>query len=168
MTHTADIRLIINTNTQVLTLLHNHSAICHYPISTAKNGTGQQMGSHCTPLGRHIIADKIGAHAPIGSVFVARVPTGEIYSEALALAYPDRDWILTRILRLAGTEDGFNKGIDANGISCDSFLRYIYIHGTPDDEPMGAPHSHGCIRMRNDDIIALFEEVAVGTMVEII
>ncbi len=126
------------------------------------------MGSHCTPLGRHVIVDKIGAHLPIGSVFVARVPTGEIYSEALALAHPDRDWILTRILRLAGTEDGFNKGIDADGTNCDSFARYIYIHGTPDSEPMGIPRSHGCVRMRNDDIIALFEQVCVGTLVKII
>lgn len=95
-------------------------------------------------------------------------PQGKSTAKRLRLPTRDRDRILTRILRLAGTEDGFNKGIDTNGISCDSFLRYIYIHGTPDDEPMGAPHSHGCIRMRNDDIIALFEEVAVGTMVEII
>lgn len=126
------------------------------------------MGSYCTPLGRHVVAQKIGDNAPINSVFVARVATGEIYDAVLGLNNPDRDWILTRILWLAGTEDGFNKGVDETGISCDTYERYIYIHGTPDSEPMGEPHSHGCIRMHSHDLVALFDCVDVGMMVEIV
>lgn len=139
-----------------------------YQVSTAKNGTGQAQGSNCTPLGHHIIAQKIGDNLPVGSVFVGRKPTGEIYSDALARLYPKRDWILTRILWLQGMQDGFNKGVDSTGTVCDSFERYIYIHGTPIDEPMGVPCSHGCIRMHDDALIELFECVDIGTSVWIV
>ncbi len=138
-----------------------------YPISTGKNGTGCQEGTGQTPLGQHSIAEKIGNNAPINTVFVARVATGEIYSETLSKQAPHRDWILSRILWLTGTEDGINKGTNSHGC-CDTYQRYIYIHGTPDSEPMGVAQSHGCIRMRNHDIIELFDKVDVGTPVEII
>lgn len=140
----------------------------HFSISTAKNGSGQRLGSECTPLGKHVICAKIGADLPINSVLVGRVPTGEIYDDDLAKRYPDRDWILTRILWLDGLELGVNKGITQDGTVCDSKARYIYIHGTPDTEPMGEPRSHGCIRMRNDDLVAVFELVDTNTIVEII
>jgi lipoprotein-anchoring transpeptidase ErfK/SrfK len=105
---------------------------------------------------------KIGDGQPLGSVFVGRRPTGEIHSEALARATPDRDWVLSRILWLSGTEIGKNRlG------SVDSMRRYIYIHGTPDSEPLGEPRSIGCIRMSNADVVELFDLVAVGTPVEI-
>ena len=138
-----------------------------YSISTAKNGTGELENTGCTPRGKHIISEKFGENLPINSVFVARQFTGEIYSEDLAKKFPNRDWILTRILWLEGCEQGVNKGKNAQGI-CDSKARYIYIHGTPDSEPMGVPLSHGCIRMRNQDILELFDAVDVGCPVAIV
>lgn len=133
-----------------------------YSISSALNGVGEKQGSECTPRGQHIISDKIGADAAMNSVFVGRVATGEIYHPELALQYPQRDWILSRILWLYGLEPEFNQGE-----GCDSHLRYIYIHGTPDTEPMGVAKSHGCIRMCNSDVMELFDLVEVGTPVNI-
>lgn len=134
----------------------------HWPVSTALRGTGQSDGSGCTPLGQHYVRAMVGAGAAEGTVFVGRRPTGEIYTPDLARRHPDRDWILTRILWLCGLEWGHNRG---PGV--DSFRRYIYIHGTPDSEPMGVPRSHGCIRMRNRDVMGLFERVRPGTLVDI-
>lgn len=153
------------THQQLILQLANNLAIT-YPISTAKNGIGQLENSGCTPLGKHIICQKFGENLPINSVFVAREFTGEIYNDDLAKQFPNRDWILSRILWLDGCEYGFNKGENDNGM-CDSKARYIYLHGTPDSEPMGIPLSHGCIRMRNSDIIELFEKVEVGCQVMI-
>lgn len=128
-----------------------------WPISTALNGVGCEEGSGRTPLGKHYIRACIGAGVPENGVFVARRFTGEIYSPALAASAPDRDWILTRILWLSGCEPGINRLGNV-----DTMRRYIYIHGTPDTEPMGTPLSHGCVRMRNSDILALFELVRAG------
>lgn len=133
-----------------------------WSISTAAAGTGQRQGSGCTPTGLLRIHAKIGADAAINSVFVGRQPTGEIYSPELAAAHPDRDWILTRILWLEGLELGHNLGGEV-----DTLARYIYIHGTPDTEPMGRPASHGCIRMRNSDLVDLFDRVEIHTEVRI-
>lgn len=134
-----------------------------YPVSTARNGAGEAKDSGCTPRGGHVVRAKIGASQPVGTVFVGRRPTGEIWTPELAAQNPDRDWILTRILWLSGREPGFNRLGD-----CDSMQRFIYIHGTPDTEPMGVPLSHGCIRMRNADVVDLFERVPVGTGVSIL
>lgn len=134
--------------------------VAEYVVSTSRHGAGEKAESGCTPRGAHVIAEKIGGTNEPGTVFVGRVPTGEIWSEELRRQHPERDWILTRILRLAGTEPGTNQGGDV-----DSFDRYIYIHGSPDDVPMGSPGSAGCIRMRNADVIDLFDRVAVGTPV---
>lgn len=131
-------------------------------MATAANGIGQQQGSECTPLGLHRVRAKIGAGATPNTVFVGRRPSGEIYSEKLAKAHPRRDWILTRILWLCGTQPGYNRFGKV-----DTMARYIYIHGAPDSHAMGVPSSHGCIKMRNSDIIELFDRVAVGTPVEI-
>jgi lipoprotein-anchoring transpeptidase ErfK/SrfK len=139
---------------------HLHSS---YPISSAINGPGELQGSGCTPLGEHVIRIKIGSGEPENAVFEARRPTGEIYTPDLGAAYPERDWILTRILWLSGKESGYNRGGDR-----DSLRRFIYIHGCPDSEPMGEPRSHGCIRMRNSDLLELFERVEAGTIVEIL
>ena len=163
----AALRLIVNIEKQTLSVYQHDKEIGHYDISTAKNGIGSQQDSGCTPLGAHIIAEKIGGSQPINAVFVGRVPTGEIYSSALGAQYPERDWILSRILWLAGLEDGVNKGSNEQG-GCDTYQRYIYIHGTPDDEPMDMPLSHGCVRMCNQDIIELFEQVIEGTPVTIV
>lgn len=129
-------------------------------ISTAKNGLGEQMGSQQTPRGWHRIHSVIGMDADINSVFVARKWTGEIYSPGLADKFPDRDWILTRILQLDGLEPGRNKHDQV-----DSLQRYIYIHGTPDTTDIFTPGSHGCIRMRNNDMIDLANWAVVDTRV---
>ncbi len=134
-----------------------------YPVSTALAGAGEQQGSGCTPRGRHRVRVKIGAGCPAGSVFVGRRHSGEVYSPALAAAAPERDWILSRILWLTGLEPGRNRGGER-----DTLRRFIYIHGTPDSEPMGVPRSHGCIRMRNADVIDLFDRVPVGCPVDIL
>jgi lipoprotein-anchoring transpeptidase ErfK/SrfK len=131
-----------------------------YSIATATRGIGQQFGSECTPLGKHIIRAKIGTDQPLNTIFVARRPTGEIYSEELAELTPERDWILTRILWLSGCQVGHNRLH-----SVDTMRRYIYIHGAPDSHKMGVPSSHGCIKMRNKDIMALYNLVSVGTEV---
>lgn len=127
------------------------------PVSTALNGVGEQNGSGQTPRGWHQIRACIGEGMPVNTVFRGRRPTGEIYSEALAKTAPQRDWILSRILWLSGLEPGKNRLGNV-----DSMRRFIYIHGTPDSEPMGTPLSHGCIRMRNDAVIELFSLVKPG------
>ena len=146
---------------QTLTLRDDAgSAIAQYPVSTALKGVGEEKNSYRTPRGRHIVRAKIGAGAPIGSVFKGRRATGEVWTPALGAQHPGRDFILTRILWLSGCEPGYNRLGNV-----DSMQRYIYIHGTPDSEPMGTPQSHGCVRMRNGDVIALFDAVPVGTPV---
>lgn len=131
-------------------------------VSTAKRGVGERINSECTPRGKHIIRAKIGAGAPVNTVFVSRRPTGEVYSPALRSLYPQRDWILTRILWLGGIEPGKNRLGDV-----DTMRRCIYIHGAPDEDLMGVPSSQGCIKMRNKDLIRLFDLVAPGTRVTI-
>ncbi len=133
-----------------------------FVVSTAANGAGEQFGSECTPRGRHIIRAKIGAHAVENTVFVGRRSTGEIYTAELGQQFPQRDWILTRILWLSGLEPGKNRlG------KVDTMRRYIYIHGCPDEDILGEPGSHGCIKMRNRDIIRLYERVVCGTQINI-
>lgn len=156
-------RIHVNIPTQSLNLFGDDGAcIRRYRVSTALNGPGEQQDSGCTPRGLHRIRAKIGAAAPAGAVFRGRRLTGEVWTPELAAANPDRDWILSRILWLSGCEVGRNR---LGGV--DSMRRYIYIHGTPDDQPMGEARSHGCIRMRNRDVIELFDLVAAGTTVEI-
>jgi len=133
-----------------------------WSVSTAKNGPGEKNGSFCTPRGKHIVRAKIGAGQPPGTVFVRRRPTGEVWTPELHAKYPGRDWMLTRILWLSGKERGFNRLGDV-----DTMRRYIYIHGSPDTAEMGKPGSIGCIRMRNRDIVELFERVPPYTPVEI-
>jgi L,D-transpeptidase YbiS len=134
-----------------------------YPVSTGANGVGEENGSYCTPRGKHVIRARVGAGQPENTVFVERRPTGEIYTPELGKTQPRRDWILTRILWLSGCERGYNR----MG-SCDTMRRYIYIHGTPDSTELGHPGSKGCIRMRNADLLELFELVPAGTQVNII
>ena len=133
-----------------------------YSVSTAKNGPGEKNGSFCTPRGRHIVRARIGAGQPVNTVFVRRRPTGEVWTPELHARYPGRDWMLTRILWLSGCEPGKNRLGDV-----DTMRRYIYIHGSPDSAEMGKPGSIGCIRMRNADIVELFDLVPPYTAVEI-
>jgi L,D-transpeptidase YbiS len=151
------LRIVVNLREQTLTLLDDAGPRRVFPISSAKNGAGEQMGSGCTPRGQHVIRAKIGRSLPAGSVFVGRRPTGEVYSSALAAQQPERDWILSRILWLQGCEPGRNRFGPV-----DTMRRYIYIHGCPDSEPIGIAASHGCIRMRNPDVIELFDLIEPG------
>lgn len=162
MSTAVETQIVVSVRRQELALLENGEPVRTWPVSTAANGPGEKNGSLCTPRGRHVIAEKVGPNAPLNAVFIGRIATGEIWTPELAAQHPDRDWILTRILWLEGCEEGRNRGGDV-----DSRQRFIYIHGTPDNEPMGVPASHGCIRMRNEDVVELFERVAEGTEVRI-
>ena len=150
-------RIEINLARQQLQLLENNAVIRQYSISSALNGPGEKTGSGCTPRGQHKIRIKIGRDCAANTVFQARRSTGELYSAELAAQFPERDWILARIIWLTGTQPGINRGGQV-----DTLKRFIYLHGCPDSEPMGVPRSHGCIRMRNHDIIELFELVDAG------
>lgn len=145
---------------QILYLYRNNAVVKSYSIATSRYGLGECQGSYKTPRGWHRVRAKIGAGQSINTVFVGRRPTGEIYTPQLAEQYPDRDWILTRILWLSGIELGKNRlG------KVDTMQRYIYIHGTPDEVQFGIPSSHGCIRMHNEDLIELFDLITVGEKV---
>jgi len=156
-------RIQVDIPTQTLVVYDDAGALLRrYPVSTAKNGPGERNGSFCTPRGRHIVRAKIGAGQPENTVFVRRRPTGERWSHELHTQYPGRDWMLTRILWLSGCEPGRNRLGEV-----DTMRRYIYIHGSPDSAQMGKPGSIGCIRMRNSDIVELFELVPPFTEVDI-
>jgi len=157
-------KIVIHIPSQTLTLFDDSGSLLQcYPVSTGANGVGEENGSFCTPRGRHVIRARIGDGQAPNTVFVRRRPTGEIYTPELGARHSGRDWILTRILWLSGREPGYNRGGN-----CDTMRRYIYIHGTPDETELGRPGSRGCIRMRNRDLLALFDRVATGTGVEII
>lgn len=156
-------KIQIDAAKQELTLLEGGKVVKRYAVSTAKKGLGEKNGSFQTPRGKHIIRAKIGAGQPPGTVFVRRRPTGEIWSRELHEKYPGRDWILTRILWLSGTERGKNRLGDV-----DTMRRYIYIHGSHELAEMGKPGSIGCVRMRNKDIIELYDLVPPYTPVEIV
>ncbi len=148
------LNLLISIPNQTLRLMEGDQLLAQFPVSTAFNGAGEVAGSEKTPRGKHIIRAKIGANLPENAVLKGRRWTGEIYTPTLAAQHPKRDWILSRILWLSGLEPGKNRLGNV-----DSMRRYIYIHGTPDTEPMSQPRSHGCIRMRNSEVIKLFDSV---------
>ena len=157
-------KILIGIGSQTLTLQDDlGGALKAYAISSAAGGAGEMRGSFKTPRGRHVVRAKIGSGMPENTVFVARRPTGEIYTPELADAHPGRDWILTRILWLSGCEKGVNRLGEV-----DTMRRYIYIHGTPDSVELGKPGSHGCIRMRNADMIELYDRIPAGIEVEIV
>jgi lipoprotein-anchoring transpeptidase ErfK/SrfK len=157
-------RIEISLPRQTLALLNDSGETRKlYPVSTAKNGPGEVRDSFCTPRGRHVVRAKIGAGQADNTVFVRRRPTGEIWSRELYEKFPGRDWILTRILWLSGCEPGFNRLGNV-----DTMRRYIYIHGSHELAEMGVPGSIGCIRMRNADIIELFDAIPAGTRVDIL
>jgi hypothetical protein len=156
----SDALITVNIAEQRLRLEQNGKVVMDVAVSTAKNGPGEQNGSECTPRGLHRIRARIGEGCEANTVFVGRRPTGELFSEALRVEHPQRDWILTRILWLCGMETRRNRGG-----SVDTMRRYVYIHGCPDSDAMGVPSSHGCVKMRNQDIMELFDRVEVGTRV---
>lgn len=154
--------LEIDLGRQRLVLWNEGRALRECLVSTGSNGIGEINGSGCTPRGRHIVRAKVGDGAAIGTLFVRRRPTGEIWSPELHAKFPGRDWILTRILWLSGTERGRNR------LGCvDTFRRYIYLHGTPPTTRLGVPGSKGCIRVTNEDIVELYARIPVGTVVEL-
>lgn len=152
------ITLEVDISAQKMLVFKARKLINEYWISTAKKGAGEMLGSEQTPRGWHMIRAKIGKDCPANTVFIGRRPTGEIYSPELKTKFPHRDWILTRIFWLSGLEVGKNRLGDI-----DTMRRYIYIHGAPDDVPMGQAGSRGCVRMNNQNIIDLFDLVPVGT-----
>lgn len=156
-------KLLVSVGRQILQVIDDSGAFFReYPVSTAAAGVGEVSGSYQTPRGPHIVRAMIGAGQPANTVFVRRRPTGEIWTPELAEQFPGRDWILTRILWLSGCQPGHNR------LGCvDTMRRYVYIHGSPDTAEMGVPGSHGCIRMRNADIIELFDLVPCYTAVDI-
>jgi len=157
-------RIEISIPAQTLALLDERGKERkRYSVSTARKGAGELRDSLCTPRGRHVVRAKIGVGQPANTVFVGRRPTGEVWTPELGRKYPDRDWILTRILWLSGCEPGFNRLGNV-----DTMRRFIYIHGSPDTVPMGTPGSIGCVRMRNTDIVELFDLVPAGTEVQIL
>ncbi len=155
--------IVVQVPAQALEVYDGASLVRRYLVSTSNRGTGEKNGSFRTPRGLHLVRAKIGAGAPLNTVFVKRRPTGELYTPALAARFPGRDWILTRILWLSGCEPGFNRLGEV-----DTMRRYIYIHGSPDSAVMGRPGSIGCIRMRNRDIVELFDLIESGTPVDIL
>jgi len=150
----------VSVGRQILELRDDNKVIFSAIISTARNGVGEVNGSECTPRGWHQIRAKIGHNDAVNTVFVGRRPTGEIYHPDMKIQYPERDWILTRIMWLSGLEPGFNRMGNV-----DTMRRYIYIHGSPDDDQLGVPGSHGCIKMNNKDVINLFNLVPVYTRI---
>jgi len=157
------LRIDVSIKEQVLRLSDATGRLLRgYPVSTAANGAGEVSGSYCTPRGKHLVRAKIGGGLAENTILVARRPSGEVYCPELAERFPTRDWILTRILWLSGCEPGRNRLGQV-----DTMRRYVYIHGSPDTTPMGRPGSHGCIRMRNADIVELFDLVPPYTPVEI-
>ncbi|MBU0623045.1 MAG: L,D-transpeptidase [Gammaproteobacteria bacterium] len=157
-------KILIQIQTQTLELLDDSGKLLRrYSVSTGANGVGEEDGSFCTPRGRHVVRAKIGEGQPENTVFVKRRPTGEIYTPEMGEQHQGRDWILSRILWLSGCESGYNRGG-----SCDTMRRYIYIHGTPDGTELGRPGSRGCVRMRNRELLELFDKIEAGTEVEIV
>ena len=157
-----DQKISISIAEQRLAFVRDGNLLMDTRIATATNGPGEQNGSECTPRGRHYIRAMIGDGCPENTVFTGRRPSGEIYSPALRQQYPDRDWILTRIMWLCGKEPGKNRLGNV-----DTMRRYVYIHGCPDQDEMGVPSSHGCIKMRNAEVIQLFGLASAGTQVHI-
>ena len=157
-----ELMLDISLKQQRLKVVKGGNVTAEYRVATARKGPGEAMDSECTPRGWHAICAKIGDGSAPGTVFVERQRTGEIYSTELRRQYPERDWILTRILWLTGLEEGKNLAGKV-----DTRDRHVYIHGCPDEDEMGVPSSHGCVKMRNSDVAKLFDMVPEGTRVHI-
>ncbi len=161
--------IIVSIKKQKLYLFNNNKLKAKYTISTSKYGAGQSLGTKATPLGLHYINEKIGDHTPVGGVFKSRQYIGKTWQQIVPrYALHRRDFIVTRILRLQGLEQGFNSGLNNYGINVDSQDRGIYIHGTTMEWKIGKPVTIGCIHMKSSDIINLYPKVQLGTLVVIL
>jgi len=149
--------LIHITNQELYLLSGEGSNLSTWQVSTSKFGFGSEEGSFCTPLGRFRISEKIGAGAPLWMIFKSRVETGVLARPSSQEDITDKDLVLTRILWLEGMEPA----------NANTKKRYIYIHGTNQESLIGRPASHGCIRLRNHDMVDLFDRVEVGCPVKI-
>jgi lipoprotein-anchoring transpeptidase ErfK/SrfK len=145
---------------QRLYVVDNGRITQSYAVSTALKGPGCDQDSYQTPTGLHRISDKIGDDAATGTVFEGREPTGELAEVEQTDHDTGKDQITSRILWLSGMQPGINQG---EGV--DTYQRYIYIHGTNEEGRIGQAVSHGCIRMKNADVIALFQQVETDTPV---
>ena len=152
--------LVVHTSKQKIYLVENNNVCFESFVSTSKNGLGNEDSSFKTPVGLHSVKEKIGYEQPKYTIFKARQPTKLKYD---LKNIPSEDLITSRIIWLNGMEKGINSGGNV-----DTYSRYIYIHGTPHEKEIGTPVSHGCIRMKNDEIIDLFQRIEIGTPVIII
>lgn len=152
--------IYINIADQNLVYRRGTRLLFECAVSTARNGAGEFYGSERTPRGWHYVRARIGEGQAVNTIFKGRRPTGEIYTTGMRQQFPQRDWILTRILWLCGLEPGFNRLGHV-----DTMRRYIYIHGCPDEDDFDSPGSHGCIKLHNADMLSLFSRVSVGTPV---
>ncbi|MDH5765629.1 MAG: L,D-transpeptidase [Gammaproteobacteria bacterium] len=162
MTSSVNIILIRISEQHMYLLDDKDRVLFDYQVSTSRFGSGNKEGSYQTPLGLHLIKEKIGGDMPAGEVFIARQAQGVLDDLKEGGSELPEDIITSRILWLEGLEPGINQGGDV-----DTFQRYIYIHGTPDEDNIGKPVSHGCIRMRNQDVIDVFDRVQTGCIVKI-
>ena len=153
--------ILICIKEQKLILIQDNYKIAEYPISTSKFGIGNKIGSNMTPLGYHVVKEKIGDKVPKDSIYIDGEFTKEIATINYLKSFKE-DLITTRVIKLEGLQKGINQGGDI-----DSYKRGIWIHGTPEECHIGSPASHGCIRMMNDDIISLFDSIEVGTPINI-
>ena len=154
------IKILVDISEQRLYLKSGEQTLVSYPISTSKYGEGSKENSFKTPLGNHVIKEKIGENAPINTIFISRINTKNIASIENKPKNTENDYVTSRIMWLEGQENGVNKG---PGI--DSYERYIYIHGTHEEGLIGVKASHGCIRMFNVDVIDLYDRIYNGTKV---
>ena len=152
--------LYVGIRRQRMYYFKNNQIVSSYPISTSSKGAGNQMGSYKTPTGLHQIAEKIGDNAPLGTLFINKKNTGKVVLINKSETPVKKDEITSRVLSLKGLQQDINKGK-----KFDTFSRGIYIHGTSDEASIGQPSSHGCVRMKNDDIMELFDLLSVGTKV---
>lgn len=155
--------MYVSVKHQHLYLIQNDSTIRKYPISTSKNGIGSKQDSYKTPPGLHTVKRKIGTDVPYGGIMISRVYEGKIAKILTEKENAKKDYVTSRIMWLQGEEPGVNRGRNM-----DSYNRYIYIHGTPEEGYIGEPASHGCIRMKNKDVIELFDFVKEGTPILIL
>jgi len=149
--------IVVDISLQKLGFMVGGSVVAEYSVSTSKYGIGCRHNTGCTPIGWHRISAKIGANEPLGTVFKGRRATGITASLQSSSA---EDLITSRILWLTGLQGKFNRGGQV-----DSKNRYIYIHGTAQEHLLGTPVSVGCVRMANDDVLDLFNQVDAGTLV---